>query len=55
METVIVETTNRDLKLLTEEQKNKLVDLDLIFYNGRNWEYFNCEAIEEFFINQNIK
>lgn len=33
---------------INENQKNKLVDLDLIWFDGNNWLYADCEELNNF-------
>ncbi len=40
---------------VTEEQKNKLVDLDLVWFDGKNWIGLECSELTEFFFKINTK
>ena len=53
-----VEISNPDtgqIKVVSVKQSQQLADDDLIWYNGNNFEFGDCIAIQEFFLKHKIK
>jgi len=46
---VLTEVHTSDKKNITEEQKDQLVDLDLVWFDGGKWSFSHCKAFEDFF------
>jgi len=46
---ILTEIHNSDVKNVTEEQKDQLVDLDLVWFDGGKWTFSHCKAFEDFF------
>lgn len=40
---------------ITEPQKNELVDLDLVFFDGKKWKFNDCEAMKDYLVANKIK
>jgi len=42
---------SQEAKEITEAQKNDLVDLDLAWFDGKNWCFLECQDTDSFFNN----
>jgi hypothetical protein len=40
---------SQEVKEITEEQKNVLVDLDLAWFDGKDWCFIECADADEYF------